>query len=124
MKRISTAILIVAGFSLLLSSCVSSMGMTQSNIPLQGKTYEKLGTGEGDSSVYSVFGLWQVGHTDIDGAIKRAIAEKNGDALINITWQERTYWFILVGWHHLEVKGEVVKFTDDNGKKPVRRRGR
>lgn len=116
--------LIIAGFSLLLSSCVSSMGITQSNIPLQGKTYEKLGQAEGESSAYSILGIWQVNRTDIDGAIKQAVAAKKGDALINVTWQERTYWFILVGWHYLEVKGEVVKFTDEDDKKPGKKRGR
>jgi len=109
----------------LLSACVSPMGMTSSTTPLEGRTYETLGKGSGSSNAFSVLGLWQVNRTDIDEAIREASRQKNGDALINVTWQERTYWFILIGWHKLEIKGEVIRFTDkDEAKKPEKGRKR
>ena len=109
----------------LMSACVSPMGMTSSTTPLEGKTYETLGKGSGSSSAFSVLGLWQVNRTDIDEAIREASRQKGGDALINVTWQERTFWFILIGWHRLEVKGEVIRFIEkEEAKKPAKRRGR
>jgi len=137
MRHYKISILFILAAALL-TACVSPMGMTQSTTPLEGRTYETLGKGSGSSSAFSVLGLWQVNRTDIDEAIREAIRQekkgalvkeaaqkKKGDALINVTWQERTFWFILIGWHRLEVKGEVIRFTDkDEAKKPVKKRGR
>ena len=121
MKNIYTALVITALSALLLSSCVTPMGMTASTTPVGGKKVEVLGKGEGSDSTWSVLGLWQVGRTDVDQAIREAVATHKGDALINVTWQERTYWCVLFSITTLEVKGDVVRFASENERKGRRR---
>jgi len=115
MKFLSAIILL----SILLSGCVTPMGMTSSTTPVQGREMENLGRAEGSDKTMSVFGIWSVGRPDIDKAIKMAVDSKGGDALINVSWYDRTYYFIVFSINEVIVCGDVVKFTNEKSvKKP------
>ena len=77
MKRksfIIHTILLIAISALLLTGCVSPMGMTSSTTPLDGKEIEVIGKVGGCSNwAGSVFGLWSVNRADINRAIDNAL---------------------------------------------------
>jgi len=93
------------------AACVTPMGMTASTTPLEGKKIEQnLGKAEGSDSTWSLFGIWSMGRPDIDEAIREAVTDKGGDAMINVRWYEKTYYLVLFSVTRLIVTGEVVKF--------------
>jgi len=92
-------------------ACVTPMGMTSSSTPLEGKRVaSNLGKAEGRDSAWSVLGLWSIGRPDIDKAIEEAVKSKNGDAIINVRWYEKTYYFVFASYTELIVLGDVIKF--------------
>lgn len=92
-------------------ACVTPMGMTSSSTPLEGKKVaSNLGKAEGRDSAWSVLGLWSIGRPDIDKAIEEAVKSKNGDAIINVRWYEKTYYFVFASYTELIVYGDVIKF--------------
>jgi hypothetical protein len=79
-----------------------------------------MGPSTGSHMGYSLFGLWMIDNPDIEKAVNRAIDKKQGDAMINVNWNETTSWFIIISTHTVEVNGEVIKFEkpeEDNEKK-------
>ena len=86
------------------------MGMTSSSTPLHNRVIvENLGQAEGSDWSWSLLGLWSVGMPDMDKAINKAIASKNGDALINVRWYEKHYYFVLFSVTKVIVTGQVTK---------------
>mgnify|MGYP000877780282 CR=1 FL=1 len=108
-KQKAAALMMLAVFTL--SACVTPMGMTSSSTPLEGKTIVKnLGKAEGRSSSWSLLGVWSMGRPDIDAAIGEAVKSKNGDALINVRWYEKTTYLVLASITTVIVTGDVVAF--------------
>lgn len=94
----------------LLTGCVTPMGMTASSTPLHNRVIvENLGQAEGSDWSWSLLGLWSVGMPDMDTAINKAIASRNGDALINVRWYEKHYYFVLFSVTKVIVTGQVIK---------------
>jgi hypothetical protein len=110
MKYINTGLLLIA-LSVILTGCVTPMGMTSSSSPLKTEKMENLGTVEGRAMTGSVLGVWSVGKPDIDLAIKRALRKKRADVLINVRWYEQTYYFILFSLHEVIVTGDAVRYV-------------
>ncbi len=109
MKKIIPIIFVMILITVLIS-CVTPMGMTSSSTPLYNKTItENLGQAEGSNWSWSLLGLWSIGRPDMDKAINNAIASKNGDALINVRWYEKHYYFVLFSITKVIVTGQVVK---------------
>jgi flavin-binding protein dodecin len=122
MRRIrkpAAAALIIAG-TLLLQSCVTSMGMTSASTPVDGKEMELLGKAEGRSPrVFTILSVYQFGRPDFDAAISDAVRQREGDALINVRWYEVTSYFVVVTTHHLVVTGDVVKFKEPPARRKI-----
>ena len=99
------------------SGCVTPGGITSSSTPIQNREYEVLGKEKGKSN-YSgaIFGLWTIGTPDLNVAIKDAVKKKNGDAMINVQWYERTYYFVLFSLHRVYVVGDIIKFKGNENK--------
>ncbi len=96
---------------LLVTACSTSpICLTPSTTPLQGKVVEKkLGKAEGTDSAFSFLGLWMWGRPDIERALKEAVAQKGGDALIDVHCYETYRWFVLFGVTTFRIEGEAVK---------------
>ena len=110
------AIIILA---FLLSSCVTPGGITASSTPLHNKKYDVVGESKGKSNYsWSLFGVWSFGKPDVGKAVNDAVKKKEGDAMVNVKWYEKTYYFILFSLHRVYVEGDVVKFSEEE-KKPV-----
>ncbi|MBK7104975.1 MAG: hypothetical protein IPH62_06805 [Ignavibacteriae bacterium] len=100
---------------LFLSSCsVIPIGYEASSVPLTNENgdnikYEVLGQSEGSSGYFSLFGIIPFGSVDSKAAINDAVANLNGDALINPRYWTRTSFYFIGTYTNVEVKGDVVK---------------
>lgn len=97
--------------AMILTGCVTPMGMTSSTSPLKAEKMENLGSVEGRAMTGSVLGIWSVGKPDIDLAIRRALRKKRADVLVNVRWYEQTYYFILFSLHEVIVTGDAIKYV-------------
>lgn len=109
-KQYTAAVALIS--ALLFTACTSTpVPRLESTVPIGETTkYENLGWSSGSSSTWSFLGLWMRGRPDVDKAFAEAIGKKKGDAMIDVTCRERTYWFVLFSVTTVRVQGEVVKF--------------
>lgn len=106
--RLAAALLI----GLFASACMHMPGgVAASNVPMDGRHYRVVGdTAATDSSVW-LFGILPIsGSNTTEAALREAIRRKDGDALINITVEAYTQFWILFVRHVTEVRGTAVKF--------------
>jgi hypothetical protein len=121
MKKFLHIIIFITALALL--SCVTPMGMTSSSTPLHNRVIvENLGQAEGSDWSWSLLGLWSVGMPDMDKAINKAIASKNGDALINVRWYEKHYYFVLFSVTKVIVTGQVIKTAPFETKEQIKQK--
>ncbi len=122
MKEIVPIVIIMITIAFL-DGCVTPMGMTSSSTPLHNQTIvENLGQAEGNDWSWSLLGLWSVGRPDMDKAINEAIASKNGDALINVRWYEKNYYFVLFSVTKVIVTGQVIKTIPAEAKEQIKQK--
>jgi hypothetical protein len=62
-----------------------------------------------------------IGRPDIDIAIKDALKQKGGDAIINVSCYEKSSWFFFVGMHTVVIEGEAVSL-ESKGPEPDKKR--
>ncbi|MEW6527838.1 MAG: hypothetical protein AB1444_14370 [Spirochaetota bacterium] len=121
MKKIAPILIIIV--TAFFNGCVTPMGMTASSTPLHNRIIvENLGQAEGSDWSWSIFGLWSVGRPDLDTAIHKAIASKNGDALINVRWYEKQYYFVLFSVTKVVVTGQVIKTAPIETKEQIKQK--
>jgi hypothetical protein len=113
MKTKFAIIACTAFASFMLTNCSTTpISMAASNTPLQGvHVKDNLGKTTGDDSAVSVLGIFMIGHPDIDLAIKAALKDKKGDALINVRCYESYTYFLLFSISTVRVEGEAVQFA-------------
>lgn len=97
----------------LLSGCVMAPGgVASSNTPINGRTYKEVGFADRtDSRVYILGVLPISGANTIRDAINDAIESRDGDALINVSVESYSQWWILFTRHVTRVQGDVIRFT-------------
>ncbi len=112
MKNIFYLITIIA----LVGCATIPQGTTPSASPLiseegVSKNYEIVGSGEGTSGHFSLFGFIPFGRTDIDKAIHEAVATYQGDNLINVNYNVNSIFYFIGTSTSITVKGDVIKYT-------------
>lgn len=86
-------------------------GIAPSNVPMEGRSYRVLGdTAATDSSVWLLGLIPITGSNTTEAALREAMRKHDADALINITIEAYTQWWILFVRHVTEVRGSAVKF--------------
>jgi hypothetical protein len=96
----------------LLWGCIRSPGgVAPSNIPLEGRAYHTVGeTGSTDSSIW-VFGILPVtGSNTIRESLDAAMRKRSADALIDITVESYSQFWILFLRHVTYVRGTAIQF--------------
>jgi hypothetical protein len=96
----------------LLAGCVNSPGgIAPSNIPLEGREYRVVGeTSSSDSSIW-LFGILPVSPSNtIRAAMDAAMRKRSADALIDITVERYTQFWILFVRHVTSVRGLAIQF--------------
>ena len=98
--------------SLLVSACMHTPGgVAPSNVPIDGRAYRVVGdTAATDSSIWILGILPVTGSNTTEAALREAINKRNADALIDITIEAYTQWWILWVRHVTEVRGRAIKF--------------
>ena len=99
---------------LVLGGCVTaSVGMASSNIPLEGRSFQTLGTAETTVTWWSIdmgiIGL-PLSRPPVDDAIRDLLGKKGGDALINIRYStNKAVLLLLFSRHSFHLQADVVK---------------
>lgn len=75
------------------------------------KTYEVLGKAEGSAGHFTLFGFIPFGRANIDAAIQEAVAQQQGDNLINVHYYVNSAWYLIGSSTSITVKGDVIKYT-------------
>ncbi len=86
-------------------------GIAPSTVPIEGRSYTNLGPSAGTDSAIRLLGIFPIstGNSTRD-AMETAIGKKGGDALINVTVEYYTEFWILFSRAVTEVQGDVIKF--------------
>ena len=106
--RTGIAVLSVA----VLAGCATTPGgVAASNTPLEGKQYTVLGPTAGKDRLVRLFMVLPVsGSNSLRAALDEAIRRKGGDALINITVESYSHYWLLFSTHATKVEGEAIRF--------------
>src|SRR5438067_10960697 len=79
-----------------------------------GRAYKEIGPAEGQACRFFVIAIVPFGDSTFSTAVERALAEKGGDALLNVTTSSSLYGFIpvynILSFTCTTVKGIAVKF--------------
>jgi hypothetical protein len=85
-------------------------GVAPSASPITNTNYEVLGKSTGSASHIALLGFIPLGKADIEAAIQEAIKKKDGDALINVRYWQRSIWLCIATKITFEVEGDVIKY--------------
>ena len=86
-------------------------GLAPSTTPLEGRKYDNLGyVSQTDSRVKLLGILPMSGANSLREAVADAIAEKKADALINVTVDYYSTYWILWSSEITQVEGDAIKF--------------
>lgn len=86
-------------------------GIAASNTPLEGKTYDVLGEVKGTKSRTQLLGLIPIsGPNTIQAAIDDAKSKMDADALIDVTADAYSDYWILWSNNTTVVRGKAIKF--------------
>ena len=113
-----TAMRLVRNLTLLLilgvfvTGCVHQPGgIAASTTPIEGRNYTTLGRAVDTDSLICLFGFIPVsGVNHTSDSINAAIRKQNGDAMINVTVESYTQWWIVFTRHVTRVEGTVIRF--------------
>lgn len=108
--RIKVVFLIIAIFNII--SCAHAPGgISDSTEPLHNKVYEELGKTEATDSRVSLFGVIPLSNSNsIQKAIDTAKGKIGADALIKVTVESYSQWWILFSNDSIVVRGVGIKF--------------
>ena len=110
-------LMVLSSIIFIANNCTStSVGITTSNIPLEGKKFNVLGKAETSIGWVNV-DLGIIGipmkKPPIDQAIKRLLVQKGGDALINLRYSTDRIIIFFISYYRFHIKADVVKIIHD-----------
>ncbi len=100
-------------FCLITGCATTPGGLADSNTPLHAKPYTVIGETEGNDSWYALFGIIPITPgNSLRAAIKKAKGKVGADALIDITVDSYTQFWIVVVRRVTEVHAKGIRFKD------------
>ena len=115
--------LIALWCAVMISGCAATLpgggGFTDATAPLDQRQYAVVGPGE--ATVMSTIFLKQIGSPDIAKARDMAAASAGGDELVGVVWEVEHRNYFLFSKLGVTVRGTVVRFTDGQSAREVRR---
>lgn len=86
-------------------------GIAASTTPIQGRKYINLGNvSETDSRIYLLGFIPVTGANTTRDAIDSAVRSRRGDAMINVTVDSYSQWWILFSRYVTRIEGDVIRF--------------
>ena len=110
MSRTLYLLVFILPMLVLLGCSVMPAGMAPAADDLANQEYEVLGKASGSASHFSLFFFLPLGKADIDAAVRQAIAQRDGDNLINVRYWQRASWALIGAVITIEVEGDVIKY--------------
>jgi hypothetical protein len=103
---------------LFLTGCVTftkPAGLEPNVSQLKNRPYKIIGQAGTKTSNFVLFWLFDVTpRANFERAVLEAVAQQNGDDLIDVSWwQEDQYW-IFGTIHIIYIKGNVIKYIEEN----------
>ena len=111
MGKAVTMVLLAALVGVASGCMTSSGGIAPSNRPLEPNSYALLDRVSGTSWGVSVLWLFPVSQASTSEALEKALAQKNADAIVQIT-VDNSKFFVILGLAYIEwtkVEGIAVK---------------
>ncbi|MBU4212516.1 MAG: hypothetical protein KKD33_08025 [Verrucomicrobia bacterium] len=104
----------VSALNLLFVGCACIPGgISSSNTPLHARPYTVIGDTAGTDSRYAIFGIIPVTSANLlKEAVKKAKGQVGADALIDITVDGYTQWWILFTRTVTRVDAKGIRFKD------------
>ncbi len=121
-SNVVRSLALLAAVAVLAAACTSvgSVGIVtrstgdSASILRFGRAYKELGPAEGRACRFFVIAVVPFGDSTFSTAVEKALAQKGGDALLNVTTSSSLYGFIplynVLGFTCTTVKGIAVKF--------------
>ena len=110
-RIVARVVLTIVIFSLLGGCIYRPGGIAPSNIPLEGRSYRLVGETSSTDSAIRLFGILPVsGSNSIRQALDAAMQKRSADALIDITVEGYTQFWILFSRHITAVRGTAIQF--------------
>jgi hypothetical protein len=108
---VAKVLLPVIGIALLSACIYRPGGIAPSNIPLEGRSYRVVGETASTDSAVRLLGILPVsGSNTTRQALDAAIRRRSADALIDITVEHYTQYWILFSRHVTAVRGLAIQF--------------
>lgn len=112
-KKALGLIMMIASLSVLAGCAHMPGGLAASNTPLEGRKYKVLKPTSATNSRVKLFGLIPInGSNSTRDCLEQAIRNGNGDALIDITVDAYSMYFILFSRDVIAVWGTAIRFQD------------
>ena len=98
----------------LISGCaMMPAGIAASSTPICGREFRQLGRVVASDTSMALLGVIPItGSSTIRDALDKGVKSRNGDAMINITVESYTWYFIVLSTHTTRIEGDVIQFTD------------
>jgi hypothetical protein len=114
LEVVMTRTLVLLAATLLVAGCMHTTGgVAPSNVPLAQGGYTVIGPAYGDDCQWALLGLLPLsGGNETRRAVEQAIAETPGtDALVNVSADTFTQFWIILTRHCTEVHATAVKIA-------------
>ena len=86
-------------------------GVAPSNIPIDGREYYVIGHAKATDSVVRLLGIIPLsGSNSLSSAVQECIVSRGGDAMIGITAESYSQFWILFTRDIIMVEGDVIRF--------------
>ena len=116
MKKLHVLLCLMIAGIILSTGCITRPGgVAPSNVPIDGRSYRVVGNiSNADSRIY-LLGLIPIsGENSIRDAIDKGVRSRRGDAMINITVESYSQYWILFTRFTTRVEGDVIRFEREN----------
>ena len=111
LKSLSNGIVCLV-FCLMTGCATTPGGIAPSSTPLEGRSYTILGYTEATDSRVCLLGIIPISrHNSVRDAIQNAARKVGGDALIEVTAESYTQYYILFSRDITRVEGIGIRFT-------------
>jgi hypothetical protein len=113
-KSIKLFVLAAVCSLFIVSGCARNAGgIAPSTTPINGRAYDIIGPAEGSDVRVTLLGILPVSDgNDTREAVANAIKSSGGDALINVTVENVSRYWILWATNQTQVFGDAIKFKE------------
>ena len=114
--KIMRALIFVSCIAVTICGCACIPGgIASSTEPIDGRKYINLGRVSDTDSKITLFGIIPIsGSNSIRDAIDAALQKRGGDAMIGVTVESYTQFWILFTRRVTLIEGDVIKFQRDD----------